>query len=131
MNILENRINLRRRHCEERRRLLAELESLAHRLRADGGRLRVEIEKAVAVGNPASAQPLLQRHGTLARSLAAIEGQIAAADDALAAAARDLKRDEFAVAQRAGHPGSGARRRPRPSRARPAASPRVGPDRSG
>ena len=114
MSTLENRISLHRRHCEERQRYLAELESLAQRLRADGSRLRSEIERAVAVGNPASSQPLLQRHGMLARSLAAIEGQIVTAEDALAVAARELKRQEFAAAQRA--PGAGAsdgRRSPR------------------
>src|SRR5260370_33320098 len=100
MNTRENRITLHRRHCAERQRYLAELEFLAQRLRTDGGLLRGEIERAVAVGNPASAHPLLQRHGKLARSLAAIEGQIAAAGDALAAADRELKRHELAAAQR-------------------------------
>ena len=108
MNIIEHRITLHRRHCKERRRYLTELESLAQGLRADGSRLRSEIERAIAVGNPASAQPLLQRHGKLARSLAAIEGQIAVAGDALAAADRELKRHELAAAQRAGN--AGARR---------------------
>jgi len=101
MNILEHRLTLHRRHCEERRRYLAELQSLAQGLRADGSRLRSEIEQAVAVGSPACAQNLLQRHGKLARSLAAIEGQIVAAGDALAAADRELKRRELAAAQRA------------------------------
>jgi len=136
MNSIENRINLHRRHCEERQRYLAELESLAQRLRADGNRLRSEIERAVTVGNPASAHPLLQRHGQLARSLAAIEGQIAAAGDALAVAAFELKRHEFASAHRVPSAGSPAelsdRRRPsRSSRARPAASPRGSADRGG
>jgi hypothetical protein len=116
MNSLDNRISVHRRQCEERQRYLADLELLGQRLRADGSRLRSEIEWAVAVGNPASTQPLLQRHGMLARSLAAIEGQIAAAGDALAAAARDLKRHEFAAAQRAPNPGAfGGRRPPRSS----------------
>jgi hypothetical protein len=127
MNILENRIILHRRHCEERQRYLAELESLAQRLRADGGRLRVEIERAVAVGNPACAQPTIERHAKLARSLAAVEGQIVAAGDALAGAARDLKRLELGAAQRADGAGPSDRRRlPRSSRA-----PRADPDRSG
>jgi flagellar protein FliJ len=122
MNSLENRITLHRRHCEERRRYLAELESLAQRLRTDGGRLRFEIERAVTVGNPASAHPLLQRHGQLARSLAAIEGQIAVAGDALAAAARELKRHEFAATQRASsRRGLDGRRPPRSARAQPTA----------
>jgi phage shock protein A len=127
MNIIEHRIILHRRHCEERQRYLAELESLAQRLRADRSRLRAEIERAVAVGNPASAQPVLERQAKLARSLAAIEGQIAAAGDALAAAARDLKRLELGAAQRADGAGpSDGRRPPRSSRAR-----RAVPDRGG
>src|SRR6266446_5435137 len=118
MNSLENRINLHRRHCEERRRYLAELESLAGRLRTDGGRLRSEIERAVTVGNPAFAHPLLQRHGQLAR--------------ALATASRELQRHEFAAAQRAPSAGLSERRRlPRSSRARPAASSLGSADRTG
>ena len=121
MNALENRLNLHRRHCEERQRYLAELESLAQRLRADGGRLRCEIERAVTVGNPASTPPLLERHGKLARTLAAIESQITAADDALAAAVRELKRQELAAAQRADNDATfAARRASRSSRARAA-----------
>jgi flagellar FliJ protein len=117
MNVLENRILLHRRHCEERRRYLAELESLAQRLRADGSRLRAEIDEAVAVGNPASAQPALERHAKLVHSLAAVEGQIAAAGDALAAAGRDLKRLELSAAQRADGAGpSDGRRLPHSSR---------------
>ena len=125
MNILENRIVLHRRHCEERQRYLAELKSLAQRLGADVSRLREEIERAVAVGNPASAQPMLERHAKLARSLAAIEGQIAAAGEALTSAERDLKRLELGAAQRAGGAGpSDGRRVPRSSRV-----PRAVPDR--
>src|SRR5579864_183124 len=121
MNALENRLTLHRRHCEERQRYLAELESLAQRLRADGGRLRSEIELAVTVGNPASTQPLLERHGKLARSLAAIEGQVAAAASALATAVRELKRHELAAAQRVDDAATpDGRRAPGSSRARPA-----------
>ena len=117
MTTIETRITLYRRHCEERGRYLAELQSLAQRLRADGGRLRAEIEHAVVVGAPASA--LLKRHGKLARTLAAIEGQIAAAGDALAAAARELKRHELAAARRAHDAGVSDGRRPyRSSRVR-------------
>jgi hypothetical protein len=121
MNTRENRITLHRRHCEERRHYLAELEFLAQRLRTDGWLLRGEIERAVAIGNPASAHPLLQRHGRLARSLAAIEGQITAAEDALAAATRELKRHELAGARPADNAGASDRRRP-PPRPRPAVS---------
>ena len=112
MNILDNRVARQRRNREERQRYLAELELLAQRMRSDGGRLRAEIEQAVKLGNPASAQPLLQRHGQLARSLAAVEGQIAAAGDALAVADRELKRHELAAAQRADNAGGPEGRRP-------------------
>jgi hypothetical protein len=118
MNALTYRLTLHRRHCDERRRYLTELESLARRLRADGGRLRSAIELAVTVGDPASTQPLLERHGKLARSLAAIEGQIAAADEALAAACRELRRQELAATQRAAGQSDG-RRRSRSSRVGP------------
>lgn len=117
MNIRENRIARHRRNCEGRRSYLAELESLAWRLRADGERLRTEIEQAVAVGNATSAQKLLQRHGQIARSLAAIEAQITVAGDALASAARDLKRQELAAAQRAPAGTSDGRHPPRFPRA--------------
>jgi len=127
MNILENRITLHRRHCEERRRYLAELESLAQRLRADGSGLQAEIARAVALGSAESAEPLLQRRDKLGRSLAAIEGQIAAAGDALAAAARELQRHELAAAHRAGNGvATDGRRRPRSPRA-----PFTVPDRNG
>ena len=124
MSILDNRLRLNRHQYEECRRYLAEFESLAQRLRADERRLQDEIERAVAVGKPGCTQPLLDRHSRLARSLAAIEGQIAAAGDALAAAARELKRHELTAAQRAGL--SERRRAPR---TRPASSPSAGPDR--
>ena len=124
MSILDNRLRLNRHQYEECRRYLAEFESLAQRLRADERRLQDEIERAVAAGKPGCAQPLLDRYSRLARSLAAIEGQIAAAGDALAAAARELKRHELTAAQRAGL--SERRRAPR---TRPASSPSAGPDR--
>jgi hypothetical protein len=111
MNAIENRLTLHRRHCDERQRYLAELESLARRFRADGGRLRCEIERAVTIGDAASTQPLLERHGKLARTLAAIESQITTANDALHAAVRELKRHELAAAQRADNAGMPDRRR--------------------
>ena len=124
MSILDNRLRLNRHQYEECRRALAEFEALAQRLRADERRLQDEIERAVAVGQPGCTQPLLDRHSRLVRSLAAIEGQTAAAGDALAAAARELKRHELTAAQRAGL--SERRRAPR---TRPASSPIASPDR--
>jgi phage shock protein A len=126
MSILENRLHLRRHQYEARRRSLEEFASLAQRLRADGRRLQADIEEAVAVGNPDCAGKLLERHGKLARSLATIEGQIAAAGEALASAARELQRHELAWAKHSSGAGVADRRRvPRSPRAQPAA-----PDRS-
>ena len=130
MSVLENRLRLCRHQFEDRRRNLAEFESLAQRLRADERRLQAEIERAVVDGNLASARPLFERQRTLAGSLAAIDGQIAAAGDALALATRELKRHELAWAQRVHSAGSSGRRgAPRALAARQAASPNAGPDR--
>ncbi len=132
MSILENRLSLGRLQCEERRRYVAELDSLAQRLRADAWRLRAEIERAIAAGNPVFAGPLLDRHNKLARSIAAIDARIAEAGDALAAAERELKRYELARAQRADAVELADRRRASHSPgARQAASPIAGPDRGG
>jgi cell pole-organizing protein PopZ len=123
MSLLENRLSLRRQQCEEQRRYVADLDSMAQRLRADERRLQADIERAVAGSNPVFAGPLLKRHSTLARSIAAIDAQIAAAGDALAAAAQELERHELTAAQRAGNAGVSDRRRaPRSPSARQAAS---------
>jgi hypothetical protein len=130
MNVLGNRLSLGRQQCEERRRYVAELELLARRLRADGWRLREEIERAVAAGTPVFAEPLLDRHGRLARSVAAIDAQIAETGNALAAAEWELKRYELASAQRAGVAELSERRRaPRFPRTPPASPAIAGPDR--
>jgi hypothetical protein len=122
MSVAENLLNLRRRQCEERRRYLAELEFLAQRLGEDAGRLRAEIERTEASGDPAPARPLIARRIKLERSLAAVQSQIAAAGDALAAAEQELKRHELAAAQRAGRAAFSQRGGARRSRrGRPAA----------
>jgi hypothetical protein len=105
MSVLENFVSLRRRQCEEQRRYLAGLESLARRLRADRRHLRVEIDEAAARGGPVAADPLFERHGKLERSVATIEAQIAAARAALAAAEDEVRQHEFARARRLGHAG--------------------------
>ena len=111
MTVLEILLPLRRRQCEERRHHRAELELLAQCLRADAERLRAEIERSVAVGNPASAWPLIERHSKLERSVAALDGQIAMASDALSAAEQELRRHELAAAQCADRMGLSERRR--------------------
>lgn len=111
MSILENRVSLGRRRCEERRRYLAGLESLAQRLRSDERRLQAEIQRAgidgpvpqggagqpVVAGNLAGL--LVERHGKLARSVAEIDAQIAEVGAALGVAEQELKRHELASTQ--------------------------------
>jgi hypothetical protein len=130
MSVHENRLSLGRRQCAEQRRYLAGLESLGERLRTDELRLRAEIQLAAADGllpeagavRPVFAGdldgPLIERHTKLARSVAAIDAQIAEAGAALGAAEQALKRYELAAAQHAAGGGVSKRRR-----ARRAASP--------
>ena len=107
MSTLEDPLSLRRRQCEERQRYVARLEAVAERLRADERRLRAEIQGAfadwlapeAAGGKPVCARPLIERHGKLARTLGSVEGQIAAARNALTAAARELKQHELASSE--------------------------------
>ncbi len=101
MNLAEGHLLLQRRHCEERRQFVAELERLAARLRSDGKRLAAALDEARTLGNWASAGALSERHGTIERSLAAIASQIGAANAALATAEQELQRHEHAFSQRA------------------------------
>ena len=124
MSVLENRLRLGRRQCRQWRRYLAGLESLVQRLRADERRLRAGIELAVAgrpdfAGEP-DGQPdrelageLAERHGKLARSVAAIDTQIAEVGAALGAAEQELRRQELAAAQRTARAGLSEPRRTR------------------
>jgi chromosome segregation ATPase len=119
MSVLENRLRRHRRACEERQRYLAQLELLGERLRADLGRLVAESGSAQADGG-SRAGPLLERQGRLERSLAEIEGQVAAAREALAEAEQDLRRHEATSVRRSSRPGIAARRLPqRPARRAP------------
>ena len=120
MSVLENRLRLGRRQC---RRYLTGLESLVQRLRADERRLWAEIELAVAgrsspeagAGQPAGelARELTERHDKLARSVAAIDTQIAEVGAALGAAEQELRRQELAAAQRTARAGLSEPRRTR------------------
>jgi hypothetical protein len=128
MSVLENRLRLGRRQCRQWRRYLAGLESLAQRLGADGPRLRAGIERAVAGrpdfagepdGQPAGevagdlARELTERHGKLARSVAAIDTQIAEVGAALGAAEQELRRQELAAVPRSARAGLSEPRRTR------------------
>ena len=94
MSIVENRMELSRRRCDERRLYLVGLESLAERLRGDAIRLRQRVERATAAEYAVSSQPFIERHDKIERSIAEIEAQIAAARAALDAAEQELKRRE-------------------------------------
>jgi len=125
------------RQFEQRQRYVARIEAIAERLRADERRLRAEIQgifadwlaPEAAVGKPVCARPLIARHGKLARTLAAIEGRIAAAGDELAVAARELKQHELADLQHTGSAGWSGRPVACPRRAWSAATPDTGPER--
>lgn len=142
--MLEDRLSLGRRHRDERQRYLAGLESLAERLRADERRLRAEVQLAVADGlspeagagrAPFSGKPagelargLIERHGRLARSVVAIESQIAEVGAALGAAEQEQKGHELAAAHRTASAGLSERRRSSgSSRIRQAAPPVADP----
>jgi hypothetical protein len=131
MSVLENRLRLGRRRCQQWRRYLADLESLAQQLRTDEQQLWAEVELAVAgptspeagAGRPDFAREpggrlagepagkLIERHGKLARSVAAIDTQIAEVGAALGAAERELRGLELATEQPTARAGlSGPRR---------------------
>ena len=95
MTLREHPLQLWRRQYEERRRFVAELEALAHRLRGDEQRLEGDAERAAAV----------------TRSLVAIDARIVEADVALAAAERQVRRHEFASITHAANSTPRGRRR--------------------
>ena len=101
MSVVENLLRLHRRECEDRRRYAAELESLAERLRVDAGRVRADMDTAGSEAITGS-EPMAERWQRLERSVAQLDGQVAAARAALAAAEEQLKLYERAVADRAG-----------------------------
>jgi hypothetical protein len=94
-------LRVHRRDCEDRRRYAAELALLAERLRADAGRVGGEIEAAGREA-PTGSELLADRRHKLDRSVAELDGQVAAARAALAAAEEQLRLYERAVADRAG-----------------------------
>ena len=120
MSVLENLMRRRRRECEGQRRYLAELERLGERLRADTERVRREVAAAC------SGAGLAERYAKLQRSVAEIDGQIAAARDALAMVEQQLRRQELAWARRGGTAAADAPASPRrPRHAAPSRSPPV------
>jgi flagellar protein FliJ len=110
LSTLESLIRLHRWQLDERRRHLADLDALAHRLRGEQERLASEqqVEQGVAAGSleastayGAYARRLVERRRKLAESIASVEQQIAQARDALSEAFREVKRYEIAAASRA------------------------------
>ncbi len=119
MSLVDNLLRAQRRHCDERRRYLAELEELAERLRTDALRLRAAIDGGA--DDRLVAGRVVLRHAAVERSIAVIETQIGAAAAALAAAEAELSQSEHAVAQRGGGAEfADARRRRRGRRKGPA-----------
>lgn len=133
MSVMDNMMRQHRWALDERRRFLAELESLVQRLRRDAQRLHREIEEESGAGRllrqtgapyPVFVEPLIERGRKLERSIAEIETQILEAREAVAATEQQVRTHEAAQAQRSGKPASGARAL---RRAQDAASPRFAP----
>lgn len=109
MTALDSLIRLNRWQLDERRRQLADLDALADKLRREQARL-VEEQRAeqraasasreAATAYAAYARRLIERRQKLDQSLAAVEGEIALAREALAEAYREVKRYEIAAANR-------------------------------
>jgi flagellar protein FliJ len=110
MSALDSLIRLHRWQLDERRRQLAELETLAEKLRQEGARLVAEqaSEQTVAAASTEAATAygsyaahLVERRRKLEQSLASVEQQLVLARDALSETYREVKRYEIAAATRA------------------------------
>jgi hypothetical protein len=126
MTVLDNLLRLHRWQLEERQRYLADLESLAERLRADASRLQQEAEEearaaGISLDQPDGERgfllirPLLERRRKLERSAVEIEGQVAEARAAVEAAEQEVKLHEVGWSQRSVIPGGPLTRRARRS----------------
>jgi chromosome segregation ATPase len=119
MSVADNILRQHRWELDERRRFLAELESLALRLRRDAQRLHREIEEESGAGRllrqtgapyPVFVEPLIERGRKLERSIAEIESQIIEAREAVAATEQQVRLYAATQAQRTGKPAAGGRR---------------------
>ena len=135
MSVADNVLRQHRWELDERRRFLAELESLALRLRRDAQRLNREIEEESGAGRllrqggapyPIFVEPLIERAQKLERSIAEVETQILDARKAVAVTEQQVRFYEAAHAQRTGKPASGAGRAFRRAQ-HGAVSPRLAP----
>lgn len=109
MSTLDSLIRLHRWQVDERRRSLAELETLGEKLRAELARLEAEqaseqevVRRStdVAYGYGAYAGALVERRRKLEQSLADAQQQTAKAREILAEAYQEAKRYEIAAARR-------------------------------
>ena len=109
MSSLDTLIKLHRWQLDEQRRKVAEIESLAGKLRAELQRLEAEeqFEQQVAGGSHEAnfayggfAKALIDRRAKLRRSIAETEQQILEARAALTDAYAEVKRYEIAAANR-------------------------------
>ncbi|MBV8888185.1 MAG: flagellar FliJ family protein [Alphaproteobacteria bacterium] len=110
MSALDTLIRVHRWQLDERRRLVAGLDSLAARLRTDAQRIQDEAEEearvaglSLATGSayPGFIRGLIERRQQLEHSIAEVEAQIAEAREAVSIAFQDVKRYELAAANRA------------------------------
>jgi flagellar export protein FliJ len=110
MSALESLIRLHRWQLDERRRQLADLDTLGEKLRQEQARLSAEerqeqvaasssYEAASAYGSYVNT--LIGRRDRLKQSLVSVEEQIVAARETLAETYREVKRYEIASANRA------------------------------
>lgn len=102
---LHTLIRLHKWRLDEKRRALAELQTLADKLADDAGRLEAEIaaEQEIARASPEAgfgygnfAKLSIERRKRLAQSIAQVESQIAEATEEMAEAFQELKRYELA-----------------------------------
>ena len=110
MSALESLIRLHRWQLDERRRQLAELDTLGEKLRREQARLAAEAKSEQAVASSSReaasaygnyARQLIERRQKLEQSLGSVEQQLAAARETLAETYREVKRYEIASANRA------------------------------
>ncbi|MBP2228471.1 flagellar export protein FliJ [Azospirillum agricola] len=106
---LKTIIRLQKLQLDEKRRVLAELQNLGDRLKAEIERLKEEIAReqataredfAVSFTYANFAQAALERGRRLGESLAQVEVQISVATDQMAEAYQELKRYELAEEER-------------------------------
>jgi hypothetical protein len=107
MNGRQNHYRMQHWQLAERQRYLADLESLAARLRSDVETLNREIDEAAASEPndrrgvlPFFVGPLLERRDKLVRTVAEVDAQIAEAREAVATAEQEAKVFAGSVAYR-------------------------------